>query len=138
MPASYVDGPEIKLRIWHILLWLLAHLSRRLVGKLIVYWSSRRSSVRVSVRLFTLSNIYISKTSKPNATKFYLQHHWGEGKAASAFGPDWIRTLVSMATDSCQWLIGELIVYPWSGVRFPSSSSSTMLKHLLLRNHLAD
>ena len=44
-------------------------------------------------------------------------------------------------------LIGELIVYPWSGVRRPSASvvvrrrrrpSSTMLKHLLLRNRLAD
>ena len=42
-------------------------------------------------------------------------------------------------------LIGELIVYPWSGVRRrPSSyvvrrpSSSTMLKHLLLRNRLAN
>ena len=38
-----------------------------------------------------------------------------------------------------------LIVYPWSGVRRTSSvvvrrppSSSTMLKHLLLRNRLAD
>ena len=44
-------------------------------------------------------------------------------------------------------LIGELIVYPWSGVRRrpsvvrPSSvrrTSSTMLKNLLLRNRLAD
>ena len=37
-------------------------------------------------------------------------------------------------------LIGELIVYQWSGVRRPSvrPSSSTMLKHLLLRNRLAD
>ena len=36
-------------------------------------------------------------------------------------------------------LIGELIVYQWSGVR-PSvvRPSSTMLKHLLLRNRLAD
>ena len=40
-------------------------------------------------------------------------------------------------------LIGELIVYPWSGVRRRPSyvvrrpSSSTMLKHLVLRNHLA-
>ena len=32
-------------------------------------------------------------------------------------------------------LIGELIVYPWSGIR---RTSSTMLKHLLLRNRLAD
>ena len=39
-------------------------------------------------------------------------------------------------------LIGELIVYQWSGVRRRQSvrrrPSSTMLKHLLLRNHLAD
>ena len=41
-------------------------------------------------------------------------------------------------------LIGELIVYQWSGIRRrrPSSSvvrrPSTMLKHLLLRNRLAD
>ena len=36
-------------------------------------------------------------------------------------------------------LIGELIVYPWSGV-CPSvvRPSSTMLKHLVLRNHLLD
>ena len=34
---------------------------------------------------------------------------------------------------------GELIVYPWSGVRRPSvRPSSTMLKHLLLGNHLAN
>ena len=33
-------------------------------------------------------------------------------------------------------LIGELIVYPWSGVR--RRPSSTMLKHLLLRNPSAD
>ena len=44
-----------------------------------------------------------------------------------------------------QRLIGELIVYPWSGVRRTSSSvvrpsvrPSTMLKHLLLRNRLAN
>ena len=32
--------------------------------------------------------------------KFYLNHHWGGGKAALGFGPDRIGTLVSMATDS--------------------------------------
>ena len=77
----------------------LAHLSRRLMGELIVYRSSRRPSVRPSVCPFTLSNVYISKTSRPNATKFYQKHHWGKGKAASGFGPDQIRTLVSMVTD---------------------------------------
>ena len=37
-------------------------------------------------------------------------------------------------------LIGELIVYPWSGVhhRHRRRPSSTMLRHLLLRNRLAD
>ena len=36
-------------------------------------------------------------------------------------------------------LTGELIVYPWSGVRRPSVRRPfTMLKHLLLRNRLAD
>ena len=34
-------------------------------------------------------------------------------------------------------LIGKLIVYPWSGVR-RRRASSTMLKHLLLRNRSAD
>ena len=64
----------------------LAHLSRKLRGELIVYRSSRRLSVRVSVCPSTLSNIYISKTSRPNATKFYLKHHWGTGKATLGFG----------------------------------------------------
>ena len=37
-------------------------------------------------------------------------------------------------------LIGELIEYPWDGVRRTSSvvRPSTMLKHLLLRNRSAD
>ena len=34
-----------------------------------------------------------------------LGHHWGGGKAALGFGPDWIRTLVSMATDSSHRVI---------------------------------
>ena len=49
----------------------------------------------------TLSNINISETSEPIVIKFYLKHHWGRGKAALGFGADQIRTLVSMATDSC-------------------------------------
>ena len=44
------------------------------------------------------SNIYISKTYRPNANKFYLKHHWVVGKTASGFKPDQIRTRVSMAT----------------------------------------
>ena len=70
-------------------------------GELIVYQSSRCPSVRAS----TLININISETSGPIATKFYLKHHWGGGKAASGFRPDRIGTLVSMATDSSHRVI---------------------------------
>ena len=53
----------------------------------------------------TLSNINISETSGPIAVKFYLEHHWGGGRAAFSFGADQIRTLVSMATDSSNRVI---------------------------------
>ena len=53
----------------------------------------------------TLSNMNISATSRPIATKFYLKHHWGGGKAALGFWLDLIGTLVSMATDSSHRVI---------------------------------
>ena len=53
----------------------------------------------LSVYMYTLSNMNISKTSGPIATKFYLKHHWDGGKDALGFGPDRIGTLVSMATN---------------------------------------
>ena len=53
----------------------------------------------------------ISETSGPIATKFYLKHHWVGGKAVLGFGPDRIRTLVSMTTDSSHRVImGENVV----------------------------
>ena len=66
---------------------------------------SMRPSVRPSVRALTLSNMNISATSRPIGMKFYLKHHWGGGKASVGFDPDWIRTLVSMATDSSHRVI---------------------------------
>ena len=75
---------------------LLAH-----DGEIIVYQSSRRLYVCV----FTLSKMNISETCGPIATKFYLKHHWVGGKDALGFGPDRIRTLVSMATDSSHRVI---------------------------------
>ena len=87
--------------------FFLAHLSRRLVGKLIVYpWSG------VCPSSSTISNMYISATSWPITTKFYLKHHWVGGKAALGFGPDQIRTLVSMATESSHRVIMEKTVSP--------------------------
>ena len=94
----------------------LAHLSRRLVGELIVYPCSgvRPSSVvRPSVRpSSTISNMNISATSWPITMKFYQKHHWDGGKAASGFGPDRIQTLVSMATNSSHRVIMEKTVLP--------------------------
>ena len=34
-----------------------------------------------------------------------MKHHLGGGKASAGFDPDWIRTLVSMATDSSHRVI---------------------------------
>ena len=53
----------------------------------------------------TISNMNISKTRGPIATKFYLKHHWGGGKPALGFEPGRIRTLVSMAKDSSHRVI---------------------------------
>ena len=82
----------------------LAHLSRRLTR-----WAYRiglePASVCPCVCPLTISNMNISKTRRPIATKFYLKLHWGGGKPALGFGPGWIRTLVSMATDSSHRVI---------------------------------
>ena len=66
----------------------------------------------VSVRVFTLSNMYVSETSRPIAIKLYVKHHWGGGKAALGYGPDRIRTQVSMATDSSHRVIMGKTVLP--------------------------
>ena len=80
---------------------LLAHLSRRLKGVLIVYQCSGvRRCRRRRCRCQPFSNMNISEASLPITIKFYLKHHWGGGKAAWGFGADQFRTLVSMATDS--------------------------------------
>ena len=65
-----------------------------------VFQLSRRPSVCLSVRLLTLSNMNISATSRPIATKFYLKHHWGGERLHKGFWPDRIGAMVSMATDS--------------------------------------
>ena len=51
-----------------------------------------------SVRPSTLSNMTISKTSRLIEFKFHLEHNWVGEKAALGFGPDRIRTMVSLAT----------------------------------------
>ena len=54
----------------------------------------------------------ISATSGPMATEFYMKHNLVKGKAALGFGPDRIRTLVSMATESSHMVIMEKTVSP--------------------------
>ena len=97
----------------------LAHLSRGLVGELIVYPCS---GVRPSS---TISNMNISATSGPSTMKFYQKHHWEGGKAALGFGPDRIQTLVSMATNSFRRVIMEKTVLPLFLSCFSSDPSYT-------------
>ena len=52
----------------------------------------------------------ISATCGPITMKFYQKHHWYGGKAATGFGPDRIKTLVYMATDSSHKFIIEKTV----------------------------
>ena len=65
----------------------------------------------VCVCVSTLLNSNISETSEPIATKFYLKHHWGGGKAALGFEEDRIGTLLSIATVSSLWVImGKILL----------------------------
>ena len=120
--TTYVSGKlgpggEHTSKLKMVMTLFLAHLSRRLVGELIVYpWSGVRPSSVVrrpsSSSSSTISNMYISAASWPITTKFYLKHHWVGGKAALGFGPDRIRILVSMATESSHRVIMEKRVSP--------------------------
>ena len=66
-----------------------------------------RASVRASVCASTLSNMNISETSWLIVIKFHLEHYLGGGLTALGIGPDRIRSLVSMATDSSRRVIME-------------------------------
>ena len=59
----------------------------------------------------------ISETNGSIATKFYLKYHWGWELAALGFWPDWIRTLVSMATKSSHRVIMKKAVSPLFFIR---------------------
>ena len=58
----------------------LAHLSRRLIGELIVYpWSGVHrpsSSSSIGVRRPQCSNIFFSETARPIKAKFYVEPPW--------------------------------------------------------------
>ena len=65
-----------------------------------IFSSQDGTRANAFVRIFTLSNINISATSRSIAIKFNLYQHWGGRKAALCFWSDRSRTLVSMSTDS--------------------------------------
>ena len=58
----------------------------------------------------------ISETYRSFATKFNLKHRWA--KTALTFGPDRIRTLVSMVTESSHRVIMVKTVSPLFSVVF--------------------
>ena len=68
------DSVQMKI----VILFLLAHLSRRLTGELIGYPWIRRPSVGV-VRPSTFSNIFSSETAWPIKAKFYVEPPWEGG-----------------------------------------------------------
>ena len=63
------------------------------------------ASVITSVRPVTLSDMNISENSWPIIIKYHLKHHLGRGLATLGLGPDRIRPLVCMASDSSQRVI---------------------------------
>ena len=67
----------------------------------------------------------ISETNGSIATKFYLKHYFGGGLAALGFGPDRIRTVVSMATESSHRVLMEKAVSPLFLSCFSSDSFHT-------------
>ena len=91
-------------------IFFLAHLNRRLIGELIVYQSLRGPSLRPWVHTF--KNMNISETSWRIIFKFHMEHHCGGGFAALGFGPDQLRTLISMATDSSHRVIMGKSLWP--------------------------
>ena len=95
---------------------LLAHLSRRLIGELIVYPCSgvrpssvrRPSVVRPSVRpSSTISKIFFSEAAGPIVLILHIHHLQVGGKNNCVFCFDRIRTLVAMATYASHRLIME-------------------------------
>ena len=95
------EGRAKSLRTFFI---FLAHLSRRLIGELIVYpCSGDRPSVRRPSS--TISKIFFSETAGPIVLILHIHHLQVGGKNNCVFCFDRIRTLVDMATYASHRLI---------------------------------
>ena len=71
----------------------LAHLSRRLMGELIVYQSLQRLSV---VRPSTISNIFSSGTTGPIELKFHMETPENGGTKVCSNGPGHMTKMAAM------------------------------------------
>ena len=82
-----------------LLPYLLAHLSRRLTGELIVYPCSgvRPSSVRPS---FTFSKTFSSETAWPIKAKLHVEHPMEGGTKVNINGPGHMTKMAAMAINS--------------------------------------
>ena len=96
----------------------------------------RTASVRACVRasVHTFKHEYLCN-QLADSNKFYLKHHWGEGKASVDFDPDRIRTLLSMATDSSHRVIMEkrchhIFSNAFDQIRFILAGNDNMHKSL--------
>ena len=70
----------IKIQKFYRLTVFLAHLSRRLIGELIVYqWSGVRPSVRLSSVRPQCSKIFFSETARLIKAKFFVEPPWVGG-----------------------------------------------------------
>ena len=111
--SRYILFKKVTQQYIHFTVFWLAHLSRRLVGELIVYPCSgvRPSSVvrRPSVvrPSSTISKIFFSETAGPIVLILHIHHVQVGGKNNCVFCIDRIRTLVAMATYASHRLIME-------------------------------
>ena len=100
-PRSENGYRKADLRLCFRICKFLAHLSRRLIGELIVYTCS---GVRPSS---TISKIFFSETAGPIVLILHIHHLQVGGKNNYVFCFDRIRTLVAMATYASHRLIME-------------------------------
>ena len=109
--GSFVDHSASKKSVFNLQLrLLLAHLSQRLIGELIVYTGIRRPSVRPSsVRPSTFSNDISSEAVRPIFSILHTKHLQVGGTKSCVFYSGRIRTLVAMATYSFHRLIMEKV-----------------------------
>ena len=93
---------------------------------------AHKVSLKDGSRASVTFNTNISETSWPIAIK-YLNHHWVGGKAAIGLGPAWIRTLVSMATNSFHRVIMAKTVLPLFSTVFIRSFKYTQVTRTCIK-----